>query len=101
MVNKHFNVVWPLKASRQLQQAYLYIRKDSLQNAEKVRKAILEATNKLKINPEINLADKYKTNNDGSFRAFELFRYRISYQITNDDVIILRLRHTSMNPKNY
>ncbi len=101
MVNKHFDVIWPPKAWRQLQKAYLFIRKNSYQNAEKVRKEILEATSKLASNPEIHPRDKYKINNDGSFRAFELFRYRISYQILKEEIIITRIRHTSRNPQNY
>ncbi|GEO10719.1 type II toxin-antitoxin system RelE/ParE family toxin [Segetibacter aerophilus] len=101
MVNNHFKVIWARKATEQLKQAYLYIRKDSFQNAEKVRKEILEATEKLAVNPELNPPDKYKINNDNSFRAFELFRYRVSYKITNAEVIIVRIRHTSMSPKNY
>lgn len=101
MVNKHVEVVWPSNASKQLQKVYVFIRKDSFQNAEKVRKGILEATNILAVNPEIYPLDKYKIDNNGSFRAFELFRYRISYQITKNEVIIIRIRHTSMNPKKY
>ena len=84
-----------------MQEVYLFIRKDSFQNADEVRKGILKATNDLALNPEIYPSDKYKIDNDGSFGAFELYRYRTSYQIANDEVIIIRLRHTSMNPKKY
>lgn len=99
MVIESFAIVWPTKASKQLQKVYIFIIKDSFQNAEKVRKGILEATNNLVVNPEIYSPDKYKIDNDGSFKAFELFRYRISNQITSNEVIIIRMRHTSMNPK--
>ena len=98
MVNRLRLVIWPEKARKQLQRAYLYIKKDSVQNAEKVRKEILEATRNLPPNPERFPADKYKKDNDGTFRAFELHRYRIAYQITDDEIIIVRIRHTSMKP---
>ncbi len=101
MVNKHFVVVWPIQTRKQLQKVYSFIKKDSFQNAEKVKKGILEATSNLAINPEIYPRDKYKIDNDGSFRVFELYRYCISYQIINDEVVIIRIRHTSMNPKKY
>ena len=45
--------------------------------------------------------DKYRINNDGSFRAYELHRYRIAYRLTEKEIIILRVRHTSMEPKQY
>ncbi|MEO8960941.1 MAG: type II toxin-antitoxin system RelE/ParE family toxin [Ginsengibacter sp.] len=75
-------VRWPTKTQRQLEKAYRHILSDSYQNAEKVRADIFASTRKLVANPEIHPPDKYKRNNDGSFRAFELHRYRIAYRIT-------------------
>ena len=94
-------VRWPLKAQKQLAKAHEHISIDSYQNAEKVKKDILLSTRKLAANPEIYPPDKYKTNNDGSFRAYELHRYRIVYQVTTKEIIIVRVRHTSMEPKKY
>lgn len=94
-------VRWPSKTQRQLEEAYEYILLNSYQNAEKVKTDILESTRKLATNPEIHPPDKYKLNNDGSFRAFELHRYRIAYQITEREIIITRIRHTSMEPNQY
>ena len=37
-------VIWPQKARRQLRDAYEYIKLDSLQNAEKVKKDILASS---------------------------------------------------------
>ena len=45
--------------------------------------------------------DKYRKNNDGSFRAYELHRYRIAYRVTEKEIIIVRVRHTGMEPKQY
>ncbi|MBS1566856.1 MAG: type II toxin-antitoxin system RelE/ParE family toxin, partial [Bacteroidetes bacterium] len=45
--------------------------------------------------------DKYKTNNDGSYRAFEKHRYRIVYRFGNNIIRVLRVRHTSREPLNY
>ena len=44
--------------------------------------------------PENYSPDKYKINNDNSFRAFELHHYRISYRYVKDEVRIIRIRHT-------
>lgn len=94
-------VKWPLAAQKQLAKIYRYILSDSYQNAEKVKKEILLSTRKLAATPEMYPPDKYRINNDGSFRAYELHRNRISYRITEKEIIIVRVRHTSMEPKLY
>lgn len=88
---------WPLKVQRQLEKAYNYILADSFQNAEKLKNDILLSTRKLSANPEMYPLDK----NDGSFRAYELHHYRISYRILQNEIVIVRIRHTSMKPKKY
>lgn len=82
----------------QLQKAFNYISQHSPQNAEKVRDEIIDLTLKIPSHPETFPLDKYKKNNDGSYRAFEIYHYRVSYKVTNNDIYIVRLRHTSMSP---
>lgn len=94
-------VVWRKLALKQLKEAYDYIKKDSLKSAISIRKEIFDATKKLTENPEIHPLDRYRTNNDGSFRAFEVYSYRIAYQITTSEIRILRVRHTKREPLNY
>lgn len=88
-------------AKKQLWEAYKYIRKDSLQNAEKVRSRILETIKTLAKHPEHHPLDKYCIENDGNFRAYEVYKYRIAYYVTADRIFVLRIRHTKMNPLNY
>ncbi len=73
-------VTWSRLAKKQLQDAYEYIKQDSLQNAEKVRDEIIDSTIALERKSGIYPPDKYRFNNDGSYRAFELHRFRISYR---------------------
>ncbi len=94
-------IVWRKLALLQLKEAFDYIKKDSLQSAENVRNAIFSATDNLKYNPEIHPLDKYRKNNDGTFRAFEIYSYRIAYQITKSEIRILRVRHTKQEPLGY
>jgi plasmid stabilization system protein ParE len=94
-------VIWPQLSKQQLREAYNHIKKDAPASALKVRKSIVNATIELVNHPNKNAADKFKMDNDGSFRAFELFRYRIAYQVTETEIIILRVRHTSMEPLKY
>jgi plasmid stabilization system protein ParE len=94
-------VIWSKNAKVQLQKAFNYISQNSVQNAEKVRDEIIDLTIHLSRQSEIYPLDKYKQNNDGTYRAFEIYRYRISYRIINDTIHILRMRHTSMSPLIY
>jgi len=94
-------ITWSKSALKQFEAAINYIAEDSIQNAEKVRKEILEKIEKVTLYPEIHSPDKYKTNNNGSYRAFELHRYRIAYRIKEKEIYIFRVRHTSREPKQY
>ncbi|KAA5535163.1 type II toxin-antitoxin system RelE/ParE family toxin [Taibaiella lutea] len=78
-----------------------YISKDSTQNAAKVLEDIYFAMKKAVTNPEIYNSDKFKINNDGSYRSFEKHHYRISYRFKGNIIRVLRVRHTSMEPKSY
>ncbi|WP_426486716.1 type II toxin-antitoxin system RelE/ParE family toxin [Flavobacterium sp. 2] len=40
-----------------------------------------------------------KIPNHKNYRAYEIYSYRISYKITSTEIHILRIRHTSQNPK--
>lgn len=81
--------------------AHKYISKDSLQNATKVVTDIATAVNKAINNPEFYGPDKYKINNDGSYRAFEKHHYRIVYRFSKNIIRVLRVRHTKMEPKEF
>lgn len=61
----------------------------------------MDATIALVSNPERHPLDKYKLTNDGTYRAFELYHYRISYKISIDTIRIVRMRHTSRSPHTY
>jgi plasmid stabilization system protein ParE len=69
--------------------------------AEKLKEDILASTRELATRPEIHPPDKYRKENDGSFRAYELHRYRIAYRVTEKQIIIVRVRYTSMEPVYY
>ncbi|QLE00820.1 type II toxin-antitoxin system RelE/ParE family toxin [Galbibacter sp. BG1] len=94
-------VVWRKLALKQLNEAYTFIKKDSLPAAEKVRDEIFDKAEALKLNPEIYPIDKYRKDNDGSVRAFEVYHYRIAYQITKSQIRILIVRHSKREPFKY
>lgn len=80
---------------------FKYISKDSPQNALKVINDIVAAAEKAIANPEYYRPDKYKTANDGSYRAFEKHRCRVVYRYQKNVIRILRVRHSKMEPKHY
>jgi len=101
MVSKKLNVVIDNAAKRYLQEACRYIKKDSLQNAEKVKAKILASIKELIKNPLRHAPDRYRSNNDGSYRAYEIYKYRITYHVSADEIHVIRIRHTKMTPLEY
>jgi plasmid stabilization system protein ParE len=94
-------IKWDKQAVNAFHKAIEYIRKESPQNADKVKQEILTKINKISERPERHPPDKYKSANNGSYRAFELHHYRISYLIKQNEIIIARIRHTKRKPRRY
>lgn len=94
-------LVWTRRSQQHLRALYKYISDDPAQNALKVVNDIIAAAEKAIVNPQYYNPDKYKINNDGSYRAFEKHRYRIVYRYQKNIIRVLRVRHTKMEPRNY
>jgi plasmid stabilization system protein ParE len=94
-------VIWSYDALEQLEDIHFYIffESKSIEIADKVVNTIFESTEILKTSPEIYKPDKQKNNNDGSFRAYFVYSYTISYQITESAIQILRVRHNARKSK--
>jgi len=94
-------IVWNKSPSKNFASELKRISAQSFQNAEIVENAVLSAIEKIKAQPERYPADKYKTTNNGNFRAFETHSYRVAYRITDTEIRILRIRHVKQEPKTY
>lgn len=101
MVRGKQKVVIDTKAKQELRNLYDYIKKDSLQNAENVKSKILTSLKELIKNPQLYPPDKYRIKNNGSYRAYEIYKYRITYYVTDEQITVIRIRHTKMNPLKY
>jgi plasmid stabilization system protein ParE len=101
MVTENYVLVWTKRSTNQIAAIFELISEDSPKNALKVVNDIATAAEKAIKNPEYYPPDKYKNNNDGSYRAFEKHHYRIAYKFSKKVIRILRIRHTKMEPKIY
>ncbi|RZK58275.1 MAG: type II toxin-antitoxin system RelE/ParE family toxin [Pedobacter sp.] len=92
-------IKWNRLAVKQLLDIVNYLEdNDSVAYAEKLESKIF---NKIKSLPQKlgnYQADRFKKENDGTFYAFEIDSYRISYRILEKEVRILRVRHVSRRP---
>lgn len=96
-------IIWSSNALEQLEDIHFYIffESKSLRIADKVVETVFQSTEILKTQPEIYKLDKQKTKNDGTFRVYSVYDYSISYQITNEIIYILRVRHNAQKPKKH
>lgn len=94
-------VTWTKGATRQLDAAIKRIRKDSEQDADEVREKILDKINALSDDIAVHRQDAYKKDNDGNYLYFEILKYRIVYYRKSEEVFIIRIRFTGMEPKSY
>ncbi len=94
-------IVWSSDALVQLEDIHFYIffESKSILIADKVVESIFESTAILKKQPELFELDAQKSNNDGTFRAYAIFNYKISYRVTSDAIQILRVRHNARKYK--
>ena len=89
------------KAKAQLDKLYKYILKDSYQNAEMVRTKIVESIMALSVKWEHHPPDKYRKIKDLTYRAYEILKYRVTYHLIDNKILVTRIRHTKMNPLHY
>lgn len=94
-------IKWDKQAQQFFRETLQYIRKDSPQNADKVKKKVLKKIGDLSQKPETHPPDKYKSGNTGNYRAFEIYRLRVGYLVKKEEIIITRIRHTSQEPLEY
>ncbi len=94
-------VKWAAHAFSQFEKVYYYLQQFDDRYAEKVRLEIFKKVEQVSRHPEHYSLEKYKTDNDGSYRYFELLHIRISFRLIDNEIRIVRVRHTKMQPQNF
>ena len=78
-----------------------YIEESSETRARRVRKIVMDSIGELRKNPFKYPPDKYYKKNEGSVRAYEIMKLRITYSVSETQITILGIRHTKRNPTEY
>lgn len=101
MAKKKIKIVWSNEAANQFNEILNYLKDESDKVVAIVGNAILDEIEKLVLFPNSHPLDRFKKNNDGTYRACIVYHFRISYLVENNTVYILRIRHTSREPLEY
>lgn len=103
MVNRQYEIRWDTVALIQFKEIFVYIRKDSYQNALKVKKKVSEYIATLKSEPRRYSPDRFRIDGDEAFRSFEVYNIRVTYFVDdgNQQVNIIRVRSIRQEPLSY
>ena len=78
-----------------------YIEESSETRAKRVREIVMDSIGELSKNPFKYPPDKYYKKNEGSIRAYEIIRLRITYSVSETQITVLGIRHSKRNPTEY
>lgn len=94
-------IIWSKAAQNQLEKIYFHLLEETKSKniPNKVIDTIYNSVTILSTNWDIYELDEMKVPTNVNYRAYEIYSYRISYRITSENIYILRIRHTSRNPK--
>jgi len=98
---KNRAIEWTFMAKDDLKTILSFYKKSSLQGYTLVKRAILDNINTAAESPAIFVTDELKKPKEESIRTFTVYHTRVSYQISENKITILRLRHTSREPLDY
>ena len=96
-----FEIFWTADAQKDLNDVLDYYQTQSTKSYHLDKEAIITTLQKASLNPFIFETDNFKNVRDENFRAFTVFHTRVTYQLKNDNLYVLRLRHTSREPFKY
>ena len=94
-------ITWTVQAIPQFNNTIDHIAGDSLQNAMSVQQRILSKLEQVAQHPLSCPQDKEKEMNDGTYRQLLTLKHYIEYKVSPGSITILRIRHSSMLPKQY
>ena len=98
MDNDFFDIAWDAKAGEDLDLIFEYLTENVSENvAQKVKKEIVTAVRRLQTQPESFPPDPLLHSRPENFRYIRLWNYKIVYEFTGREVIVLRIFHFRQN----
>jgi plasmid stabilization system protein ParE len=94
-------IIWAPSAVKFISESLLYISETSYLQAESVELAILTKIYDAALAPEKFNKDKYKSNNKGEYRSFETHSFRVAFKYSDNQLLVLRIRHVRQEPSDY
>ncbi|MEI7594957.1 MAG: type II toxin-antitoxin system RelE/ParE family toxin [Bacteroidota bacterium] len=94
-----FNIKWSFYAKNSLDSIIDYIKQESPSNSRKVKKTLISIIGTLNQYPNKYPIDPYISRNKGTFRFISKWNYKIVYEITKEEIIIIDIFHTSQLPE--
>jgi plasmid stabilization system protein ParE len=94
---KNYQVVWDNRAKESLRAILHYIQEESPSAGRKVRVGILKLTASLKKMPERFSVEFYLQHKGKDYRSVIKWSYKIIYSVSEDQVRIVEIIHTSRN----
>lgn len=102
MVQKKIKtIIWSDQAARHYHDIMEYLSEESPEALPIVGNALLDLIESLATAYDHHPPDRFKKRNNGTYKAAVVFSYRVSYLVTDKEVYILRVRHTSREPLGY
>jgi plasmid stabilization system protein ParE len=98
-VKKKLPIKWDSFAVDNLNSIYNYISKDSISAAKHVKKSIVLLVKTLSNYPEKYSKEEFLSEFPNNFRSITKWSYKIIYEVTEKEIIILDIFHTSQHPR--
>ena len=100
MVKRNYKVIWEDQAKASLRSIYNYIkRKESTDQARIVSSEIRDFSKSLGFMPHKYAEDPFLKDEPGDIRFKVIWSYKLVYETTKEEVIILDVFHTSRDPE--
>jgi len=96
---KRLPVRWDNEAVESLKDIYEYIKVDSPSAAHNVRKTLLSLAKGLGDFPEKYSREPYLEDEENNYRSVSKWSYKLIYEVTAKEVIVVMVFHTSQGPE--
>lgn len=92
-------IKWSLYSKQSLDSIVASIQTDSPSNAKLVKRTLALLVSSLIDFPEKFPKDPFIPKNKGNFRFVSKWNYKIVYEVTNNEIIVIDIFHTAQNPE--